>query len=325
MKTEESLSPNLKIRLECFGNRCHDSLSVVLQGREYSFEFSALAGLPQAFHAGLFFDYHAASWKNYLRYPRERRIAVIGEPNASEAFVVNPSLAHRFKWIFTHDERLVRLGKNFIFQPFGTSWLNVDITEDKRYDKTKLVSMIGAPHPEARAGHALRNEVIAWLKQRGGVDQFGKGIQWIDNKIQGLEAYAFSIAMENCSRNFYFTEKIIDCLLTDTIPIYWGCPGIAKHFDPRGYFHFESIDQLNAILGSLSWERYQEMLPYCLANRQKAIEQRWATRQQYFERLAIALNDLLAPNYNRSSSTAMRFALGLYQKLRRIKDKQAVY
>lgn len=44
----------------------------------------------------------------------------------------------------------------------------------------------------------------------------------------------FNLAIENSQYDNYFTEKIIDCFLTKTIPIYWGCPNINEYFDVNG-------------------------------------------------------------------------------------------
>ena len=47
--------------------------------------------------------------------------------------------------------------------------------------------------------------------------------------------------MENSKHDFYFTEKLIDCFLTGTVPIYWGCPGIGKFFDTNGILSFDTL------------------------------------------------------------------------------------
>jgi hypothetical protein len=42
--------------------------------------------------------------------------------------------------------------------------------------------------------------------------------------------YAFTIAIENTSHEHYFTEKLINPLIYNTIPIYWGCKKINEYF-----------------------------------------------------------------------------------------------
>jgi len=47
--------------------------------------------------------------------------------------------------------------------------------------------------------------------------------------------YQFSLVIENSRQENYFTEKLIDCLVTKTIPVYYGCPNIGTWFDTRGW------------------------------------------------------------------------------------------
>ena len=57
------------------------------------------------------------------------------------------------------------------------------------------------------------------------------------NKEDGIKNYRYSIALENSAQVNYFTEKIIDCLLLWTIPIYWGCPNISRFFPEHSYYN----------------------------------------------------------------------------------------
>ena len=63
-------------------------------------------------------------------------------------------------------------------------------------------------------------------------DLYGRGFNPIDDKFDALYPYKYSIAMESFSCGDYWTEKIADCYLSWTIPIYWGAWNISKYF-PR--------------------------------------------------------------------------------------------
>jgi hypothetical protein len=68
-----------------------------------------------------------------------------------------------------------------------------------------------------------------------------------DNKLNIFNS-KFSIIIENSKEVNYFSEKLIDCLLTKTIPIYWGCPNIGDYFDINGFILFnDENDFLNKI------------------------------------------------------------------------------
>ena len=55
------------------------------------------------------------------------------------------------------------------------------------------------------------------------------------------------------------TEKLHDCFLTKTVPIYYGCPNISDYYDMGGIFKFETGEQLVNILRNLSSELYDKM------------------------------------------------------------------
>ncbi len=56
-----------------------------------------------------------------------------------------------------------------------------------------------------------------------------------EDKFPLFETYQYSLVIENSSQPNYFTEKLIDCLITKTIPIYYGCPNISEYFDTTGW------------------------------------------------------------------------------------------
>jgi hypothetical protein len=82
----------------------------------------------------------------------------------------------------------------------------------------------------------------------------------------------FSIAMENCKKDFYFTEKLIDCFRTKTIPIYWGCPSIGNFFDINGMITFNTVAELNTILSKITNEYYYSKIESIENNYKKSFE-----------------------------------------------------
>jgi hypothetical protein len=70
-------------------------------------------------------------------------------------------------------------------------------------------------------------------------DMYGKGTNPLNYngfcKYRGLIDYRYSFCAENKSIPNYFTEKIIDCFLCWTKPIYWGCPNIGDYFPQESY------------------------------------------------------------------------------------------
>jgi hypothetical protein len=72
--------------------------------------------------------------------------------------------------------------------------------------------------------------------------RFGHGVKPIADKWDGLAPYRYSIAIENSQVPHYWTEKIADCFLAGTVPIYWGCPNIEDYFPSDAMIRLESLD-----------------------------------------------------------------------------------
>tara|TARA_E500000331_G_C17236781_1_gene705192 strand:- start:1691 stop:2017 length:327 start_codon:yes stop_codon:yes gene_type:complete len=76
----------------------------------------------------------------------------------------------------------------------------------------------------------------------------------------------FNIAVENSVQDNYFTEKIIDCFASKTIPIYYGCPNIGDWFDLNGVITFDSLEELELILSNLDSRDYKDRKEYINKN-----------------------------------------------------------
>lgn len=137
-------------------------------------------------------------------------------------------LKNKFIKVFTHDVELSK--KSDIFQMTQCSAKSF-LKHGEIYPKTKLVSMI-ASNKTFCSDHYYRQKIIKKFSNK--CDHFGRGYYQLKNKEDGLKDYCFSITMENATYPNMFTEKITDCFMTGTIPIYYGIENISDFFDPNG-------------------------------------------------------------------------------------------
>lgn len=164
-----------------------------------------------------------------------------------------------FKKIWTHDKDIIETVPNSTFVPAGGCWIKVQ--DRKIHEKNKLISVI-ASDKYWLPGHKLRHEVISLYRNK--FDAFGpsytpfKESLW--NKIEGLKDYMFQVTIENSRRDYYFSEKLIDCLITGTLPIYWGCPSIFKFFNKDGFLVFSNALELGEILPKCTEEYYNSRI-----------------------------------------------------------------
>jgi len=155
-----------------------------------------------------------------------------------------------FDLIFTNDKSLYEKHERIKFVPANTLW----VKELGIADKTKLVSMIVSGNQQTD-GHRYRLE---WMnKFLGKVDIYGRQINPIDKKEDGLKDYMFSIAMENSKYETYFTEKILDCFAMGTIPVYWGTPDIGEHFNLDGIIIFDDNFSLDMLTPELYYSKIE--------------------------------------------------------------------
>jgi len=150
------------------------------------------------------------------------------KPGLVESIIDNKQLVEdTYETIFTHDQRLLALGDKYKWVPAQGFW----IKEPKIYEKTKMISMI-ASNKRMCEGHVKR---LGWVERIGDqLDLYGRGFNEIADKEEGLCDYMFSVAIENGEYETYFTEKLLDCFATGTIPVYLGAPDIGDHFNKDG-------------------------------------------------------------------------------------------
>ena len=60
---------------------------------------------------------------------------------------------------------------------------------------------------------------------------------FVDDKMDFMRQYKFSIAFENSVSPGYTTEKLMHALVADTIPIYWGNPLAHRDFNSKAFIN----------------------------------------------------------------------------------------
>lgn len=103
--------------------------------------------------------------------------------------------------------------------------------------------------------HAVQNE------QGLDIDLYGRAVRYIDDKWDGLAPYRYSIAAENTIWPDYWTEKIADCFLTWTVPLYHGCNNLEKYFPAESFIRIdigrprEAMETIRRVMREDDWAR----------------------------------------------------------------------
>ncbi|MCX2477768.1 glycosyltransferase family 10 [Pedobacter sp. MC2016-15] len=202
-------------------------------------------------------------------------ITIIQEPSWSDANVDNPFL-RTSDFLLIHDAELfehtyqIDLGGTVIETPsFMFFHDKVDKTFFHYAASTKkirklsiIVSYLNKPRGIYQKRTALLQKILASDLD---IDIYGWRLNlddprykgFIDYKFTGLLPYEYSIAIENSEEKNYVTEKFVDCVLCNTIPIYHGAPNINDIYDQRYYKTIDLdspciIDELKSIVAEPS-------------------------------------------------------------------------
>ena len=235
--------------------------------------------------------------------PKTQRIALLKESHLLPA-IYDPltfgTLINRFNLIVSHHDGLVATDKRCHFVPYSSNMVGLfpynirpclpDVSH--KINLCSAVLSLGSV-PFTSPSLFLRKQVIEYLKDNRSVDLFGKSSNFIKCKADALLPYAFSIAMENTISSSYFTEKLIDCILTGAIPIYHGSRSVLNYFDERGILFFDSLAQLKVILSNITHEDYLSLHKFASINFELAIKLRLADYHGYLHRVCDAISSTI--------------------------------
>lgn len=189
--------------------------------------------------------------------------------------------SHLFKYVLTYD---TDVAPNAYNHTFGSVWVKPhDYETTDTGLKTFQISMV-CGSKSWTVGHKLRHEVyVRQLEFNPNITIFrsNRGGQYLpnisnniflpdDNKINLFKHFQYSIVIENSKQSNYFTEKLIDCLITKTIPIYWGCPNISSYFDTTGWILFDTVDDVKQKLSTIDTTTYDKYKDIIDANYERA-------------------------------------------------------
>jgi hypothetical protein len=181
--------------------------------------------------------------------PAGSRIWLIEPCHENNRVLFERVLKHgnRYAEIWTADAEILAAWPHAKFLTNAGCWIR---PADRRiWPKTKNISTI-ASNKRGGTGYDMRHEAIRRFPQ---IDAFGPEYRQLSgesqhHKIDALRDYRFHLVIENCRRDFFFSEKLIDCFMTGTVPIYGGCPSTGRFFDLWGMIRFETLNELGDLM-----------------------------------------------------------------------------
>jgi hypothetical protein len=198
------------------------------------------------------------------RIPKERRILFVTEPDDIRHYplyylnhfgtVVSPVDLPRYR------------GRHVKQQPALPWWLGAGHYFDKKLDdvwsleqlqgmavpaKPRMLSVVCSTQNQFPM-HKRRLDFVIRAKAYfgDGLHWYGRGIKTVADKGEALLPYRYNIMLENNHIDHFWTEKLADCYLAYTFPIYSGCRNAGDYF-PRDAFEPIDIDDFEGTIAKI--------------------------------------------------------------------------
>ena len=156
-------------------------------------------------------------------------------------------LRHKFNYILCRYQQYAARYANVIQFAVVESW--VDGSQLLWPPIKKHNCSLIASEKTHLVGHKLRHAVVDWISTvKADVHVMGRGYQPFDLKQDGLLPYHYSVVIENVPEPDCFTEKLLDCMLCGTLPIYYGPKNIGNYFNLKGIMCCESLADFQAAI-----------------------------------------------------------------------------
>lgn len=133
-------------------------------------------------------------------------------------------------------------------------------------DKTRVLSWVTS-NKAILKGHRDRMTFLRKIRGRIEFDLFGRGFTPILDKWSALAPYRYALAIENFNGPYGWTEKLADCFLSWTMPIYYGCTNLEDYFPKESFVRIdirssEAIRVIRDVICSDLWFKSREAIAY---------------------------------------------------------------
>lgn len=179
--------------------------------------------------------------------PKENLILITGEPPTVKCYAEN--FLKQFSLILTCHPRIQKNHQAMVmhqllpwmagckYDRFNRKWdtencLDYDFfSTDFNLNKMDKMAIITSNKAITR-GHRRRLDFIARLEKEfpDKFDVYGNGFKEAADKYEVLSKYKYALVIENSVFHNYWTEKVADAYLSNTFPVYYGCPNIGEYF-----------------------------------------------------------------------------------------------
>lgn len=185
-----------------------------------------------------------------------------------------------YNYVFTYHQDILDQFDNAVLSVTPTTWVSERTSENKEFS---VSSVFGNKHKSRSLprldGYLLRWDLFCsrdrilmnkkfYLSTRSPIKELDYSQHLVlDGDKNPMFDSQFHIAIENTNMiKNAFSEKLIDCFMTRTIPIYYGPDNISDFFNPDGIFQVRSVDDIIDVCNNITEDTYNSKLKYMEEN-----------------------------------------------------------
>ena len=237
--------------------------------------------------------------------PKQRTILITDEPY--DVLEYPKGYYRQFGMVITNQEQIFSYQDTNVIHTHtllpwyvGMTWepdhsnritLNYNEIKNAMPEKTKLISVVSS-YKTFSAGHVNRQRFVNRLIKHFGdqIDVFGEKVNDFRDKWDVTAPYKYQIVIENCRNKDYWTEKLGDCFLANTYPIYYGCTNINDYFPENSYTEIDITkpdDAIKAIEKVIEQDLFSKRQEQLYQSKMKTLD-----RYNFFTELANICNSI---------------------------------
>ena len=225
------------------------------------------------------------------------RIVMMEEPLRSHMFELVQNYPDYYDIVLTYEDEILQTNPKARLFRCADTWVYGCVPP---YKKFAVSTVVGGKNDLRMSGYAMRHELYHRKEEIKMTTDFylSNNSKWVhadynhalvlgDTKTILFDCM-FHIAIENRAMKHYFSEKLLDCFQTRTIPIYCGCENIEDYFNMDGIFKVNSVEEIISVCNSLTEKDYH--------SRKDAMEENFQLAQgrvNYFDQLKNKITETL--------------------------------
>ncbi len=138
--------------------------------------------------------------------------------------------------------------------PIWAGWNTDALTKTKNAEdflKHKKFCCMLVSNPHAKERIAFFHQLSNYKKIDSGGRHLNNIGYNVENKMDFIKDYKFVISFENSSYPGYTTEKLIEPMLVNCIPIYWGNPQVGIDFNTKSFINVNDFSSYEAAINNI--------------------------------------------------------------------------